>query len=87
MLLKSKTTVKLPKRYQKILFLSTALKETYVFLGMPGIGRENIVHCDKHGKILYERSFEKSVDSFAMPSEREVAVLETRENRIALLDL
>ena len=39
MLLKDKKTVKLAKRYQKILHLSTALKGTYVFLGMPGIGR------------------------------------------------
>lgn len=39
MLLKSRNTVKLSTRYQKILFLSTALKDTFVFLAMPGVGR------------------------------------------------
>lgn len=87
MLLKSKYCVRLPKTYHKILFLSTALKDTFVFLAMPGIGRESIVHCDQQGKILFECPFKYSVDSFGMPSERTVLVLETRENRIAVLDL
>ena len=87
MLLKSKATVKLQKRYQKILYLSTALKDTFVFLGMPSLGKDSIVHCDANGKILFERVFEHSVDSFGMSSQREVMVLETRENRISVLDL
>ena len=68
MLLSNKYKVSLSKRYQKILFLSTALKQTYVFLGMPSLGKESLVHCDQHGKILYEYTFPKSVDSFAMLS-------------------
>lgn len=57
MLLKSSNTVKLPKRYLKMLYLSTALKDTYVFLAMPSIGKEVIVHCDHLGKILFEHTF------------------------------
>jgi len=87
MLLKSKSSVKLSKPYQKILFLSTACNNTFVFLAMPGIGRESIVHCDQHGKILFEKPFDHNVDSFGMSSEKEVMILETRENRIAVLNL
>jgi hypothetical protein len=53
MLLTNKQQVKLNKRYYKILFLSIALKETFVFLGMPSLGKESLVHCDKNGKILF----------------------------------
>lgn len=53
MLLSNKEPVKLKKRYQKILYLSTALQGTYVFLGMPSRGKECVVHCDKNGKILF----------------------------------
>ena len=87
MLLKSKSTLKLTKTYQKILFLSTAHNDTFVFLGMPGVGRESIVHCDRHGKILFEKTFDHNVDSFGMSSEKEVLILETRDNRIAILNL
>ena len=70
MLLKSKSTVKLPKRYQKMLVLSAALKDTFVFTAMPSLGKECIVHCDQHGKILFEKTFDHNIDSFAMPSQR-----------------
>lgn len=87
MLLSNKHHVRLAKRYQKILFLSTALKDTFVFLAVPSIGKESLVHSDKHGKILFEHVFPKTIDSFAMLSEREVIVAETRENRVSVLDL
>ena len=75
MLLKSKSNVKLNKRYQKILYLSTALKDTFVFLGMPSLGKDCMVHCNAEGKILFEKVFDYSVDSFGMYSQREVMVL------------
>lgn len=87
MLLKSKTTVKLQKRYLKILFLSTALKDTFALVVMPSIGKEAVLHCDPHGKVLFERTFSHPVDAFAMPSSRHLLVAETRESRLSLLDL
>ena len=53
MLLQSEFPVKLAKRYFKVLFLSAALKDTLVFLGMPSQGKDVLVHCDKAGKILF----------------------------------
>lgn len=47
MLLASEFKVKLAKKYFKILFLSAAFKETFVFLGMPSEGRDVLVHCNK----------------------------------------
>ena len=61
MLLKSKTTVKLQKRYLKILFLSTALKDTFALVVMPSIGKEAVLHCDTHGKVLFEKTFSHPV--------------------------
>ena len=87
MLLQDRTEVKLQKRYNKILYLSTAYKETFVFLGMPGVGRDSLVHCDKSGKILYEHHFKHNVDSFGMLSDREAMVLETHDNKITTLNL
>lgn len=88
MLFKSKpTSVKLSKRYHKMLFLSSALKDTFVFLAMPRTGAEALVHCDHHGKILFEHVFPNPVDSLALLSEREAMVLDTRGNCISVLDL
>lgn len=70
MLLASEYTVKLAKNYFKILFLSTALKDTFTFLGMASKGKDVLVHCDKAGKILYEKHFEHNVDSFGMLNDR-----------------
>lgn len=75
MLLQDRSEVKLKKKYNKILYLSVACHDTFVFLGMPGIGRDSLVHCDKEGKILFEHHFKYSVDSFGMLSDREVMVL------------
>ena len=39
MLLKSKYQVKLQKKYLKILYLSTALKDTFALLVQPTVGK------------------------------------------------
>jgi hypothetical protein len=53
MLLSSEHTVKLNKKYFKILYLSAAFKNTFVFLGMPSTAKDILVHCNTEGKILY----------------------------------
>lgn len=70
MLLASEYNVKLQKRYFKILYLSAAFQETFVFLGMHATGKDILVHCNKSGKILYEKPFEFNVDSFGMVNDR-----------------
>lgn len=54
---------------------------------MPGQGKDVLVHCSKEGKILFELNFEHNVDSFGMLSDREAIVLETRKNRVTVLNL
>ncbi len=75
MLLSSEHTVQLKKKYFKILYLSAAFKDTFVFLGMPSTAKDVLVHCNKEGDILYEHRFEHNVDSFGMISDREVVTL------------
>jgi hypothetical protein len=87
MLLKNHYSVKLKKKYLKILYLSIAHHDTFVFLGMSKPGREVLVHCDLEGKILFENFFENPVDTLAMPSLKEAMVLDTRDNCISVFDL
>jgi hypothetical protein len=54
---------------------------------MAGTGRDILVHCNKAGKILFEKPFEFNVDSFGMANDREVVVLETRKNQITVVNL
>jgi len=70
MLLVNKNHVKLQKSYTKILYLYGAFNDTYVFMGMQGIGKDVIVHCDREGKILAEYLFENLMDAFGMLSDR-----------------
>lgn len=39
--------VKLERKYFKILYLSSAFKETFVFLGMQSSEKDVLVHCNK----------------------------------------
>lgn len=47
MLLEDRKDIKFQnKTYLKILYLSSAYKNTYVFLGMESQSRDILVHCD-----------------------------------------
>ena len=70
MLLSNPKTIKLGKKYQKVLNLYTALNDTYCFLGMRGHRQDCVVHFDANGKILFEHVFDKIMDSFGMMNER-----------------
>jgi ABC-type taurine transport system ATPase subunit len=80
MLLSSKYEVKLAKSYLKVLYLSVAANDTFVFLGMSGVGKDVLVHCNSAGQILYEYQFSEgnpknSVDTMGMLTDREAIVL------------
>ena len=87
MLLSNPKTIKLQKKYQKVLNLYTAFNDTYCFMGMRGHRQDCVVHFDSNGKILFEHVFEKIMDSFGMMDERNCIMLETRENCISVLNL
>ena len=45
--------VKLNKTFNKILYLSIAVDDTFAFLAVVSVGRDALYHCDRFGKILY----------------------------------
>ncbi len=67
MLLVDKKTVKMPKKYQKVLNICPAINDTVVFLGIRGFREDCLTHF-KDGKLLDEIVFEHNMDSFAMLS-------------------
>lgn len=88
MLLVDHKKVSLEKKYQKVLHVSTAVNDTIVFLGIIGHRQDCLTHVDaKTGKIIKEKTFSENIDSFAMLSEREVMILETRKNNILVWNL
>lgn len=87
MILSSKYVVNMEKKYQKILYLYHAVNNTFVIMTMPGRATDNIVHMDANGKILFEFTFPKYIDSFGMINDYEAIVCETRLNRVTILNL
>jgi hypothetical protein len=86
MLLVDEKVAKLPKRYQKVLNICPAVNNSFVFLGMLGFRQDCLTHFDNE-KILAEKVFENNMDSFAMLSESEVMVLETRKSCFSVWNL
>jgi hypothetical protein len=52
-----KYEVKLTKAYLRVLCLSVAVNESFVFLGNSDFGKDVFVHCSATGKRLYEYQF------------------------------
>jgi hypothetical protein len=87
MILSNEYSVKLPKKYKTILFLHAASKETFVFLAMLTPRRDGMAHVDSQGKILFECAFDFPMLAMGMLSDREAIFIETRKNRISVLNL
>ena len=49
--------------------------------------KEILVHCNRHGKILYELVFDDPTSAFSIISPSMAIVLQTRKNRILEIDL
>jgi hypothetical protein len=45
--------VKLPKTFQKILYICPAANDTFALLAVVEVGRDALYHCDCQGTILY----------------------------------
>jgi hypothetical protein len=54
--------------------ISAAYNETFVFIGLVRPGHGNIIHCNKNGKILFERHFKTTLSGFVMITEKEVII-------------
>jgi len=88
MLLSRKYEVKLTKPYLKILYLSVAANNTFVFLAMYDVGKDVLVHCSSSGQILHEYHFSSGiVDTMGMLSDKEVIVLQPQRNKIKTFKL
>lgn len=77
-LVKFEKHIKFEKPFNQILRISTAINGTICFLGILESNEDCLTHMDGNGHIIKQKVFAESVDSFAMLSEREVMVLETR---------
>jgi hypothetical protein len=86
LLIKSTETLKLERPALKVLKLSTALNG-YVFITTSEDSFERLVHVDRQGKLLWEKAYADSIDTFGMFNEREVIVMNVRENLIEVVDL
>jgi hypothetical protein len=86
LLIKSTEHVKLQRTAPKILKFCTAV-EGYVYISTSEGDVEKLIHIDKQGKILWEKDYQDSIDTFAMFNEREVIVLNVKESTIEIVDL
>ena len=87
MLLVDMKNPKLPRRYIKVLNISPAINNTFVFLGIKSFQTDCLTHFDSEKNLLAEKTFKYQIDSFAMLSESEVIILETRDNRFSIWNL
>ena len=88
MLLQDSNKITLKPKMQKILCVSTAFHGTFVVarLDKPG-EKESIVHLDKTGKILWEKTYDDIIDFFGMMNDKEVIVLNVKEQKIDIINL
>ena len=87
MLLVDPKKVTFKKKYQKILHLTTAFNDTICFLGILGHRQDCLTHMNMAGQVLKQKIFTQNIDSFAMLSDRQVMVLQTRKNCITVWNL
>ena len=88
MLLKDETTITLQPPMMKILCASVAYEGTFVLVRMDKPSQEeSIVHLDKNGKILFERTYKDIIDFFGMMNDKEVIVLNVPESKIDIINL
>ena len=87
MLLENPQKFILPKKYWKILYAAPAIDNSLCFMGMKAFREDCLAHISADGKLLGELVFDESIDSFAMLTETQCCVLETRKNRITVYDL
>lgn len=87
MLLVDERKIKFSKKYQKVLNICPAINDTIIFFGIRGFREDCLTHMDKNGAVIDEIIFEHNMDSFAMLSESEVMVLETRKACILIWNL
>ena len=58
-----------------------------MFLALIGERKDGVAHVDSKGVVLFETQFEHPMDAMGMLSDREAIFLETRKNRISVLNL
>lgn len=88
MILEEETKIELKPAMAKILCVSSAYHDTFVLVRVDKpCQQESIVHIDSKGNILWEQSYSDVIDFFAMPTEKEVIVLNVPNQTIDLLNL
>ena len=77
----------LQKTYDKVESVSIAYDDTVAFLARRSSGKDVFVHSTKQGKILHETVFDDLTTQFALISDYEAIIYQTRKNAIQILNL
>lgn len=87
LLIKSTTKVTLEKRAPKVIAFCPVLNGYLYTATVIGEPYEKLVHIDHSGKVLWEKSYPDSVDTFGMFSEREAIAMSVTAGQIDVIDL
>lgn len=88
MLLKDSKILTLRDEVKKILRFSTAINNTYVMVTVEKPGEEeSLIHLGQEGEVLFKKTYPDIINLFAMPTERDVIVLDVPNSRVAIYDL
>ena len=83
----SNFTVKLPKRFLKVLNILPGPFNTFLLLGYYRVGQDVLLQIDAESSILLEHKFTVPVASISMINPTEVMALESRSNAISVFNL
>ena len=88
MLLVEKKNIRfVDRKYQKVLHVTPTFNNTICFAGTYQFKSDCLTHMGSDGKVIDEIIFKNNTDSFAALSDREIMVLETRDNNILVWNL
>ena len=88
LLLRNISDIKLEKPIQKILKVCPAFNNTFVMITCQDMfDEEKLVHIDSRGKVLWEKPYKESVDTFGFFRENEVIVVNINKAQIEIIDL
>ena len=88
LLLRNISDIKLEKPMQKILKVCPTFNDTFVMITCQDIfDEEKLVHIDSKGKILWERPYKESLDTFGFFRENEVIIVNLHKSQIEIIDL
>lgn len=83
LLLRNNIDIKLARPMQKILRVCPAIDNTYLMVTCQDVfDEEKLVHIDSKGKILWEKGYKDSIDTFGFLKDSEVIIMNVSKSLI-----